>query len=76
MGFSTEDLTAFVFDSNYRENLRNQQFGNTDLERSPLLVDDNKIILVLPTAISVAIRRYIFEWLHRWGWQTALKEIM
>ena len=67
MGVSIEDLTAFVFDPNSRENLRDQQFGNTDLERFPLLFDGNKFILVLPTAVSVAIRRYIFEWLDRRG---------
>jgi len=67
MGFSIKDLSSFIFDFNNRNNLQDQQFGNTNLERSPLLFDGNKLVLVLPTAVSMAIRRYIFEWMYRSG---------
>ena len=37
------------------------------MERKPLLYDGKKIILVLPTAVSIAIRRFVFEWLYQNG---------
>ena len=59
--------TFFIFNPTFRDNLNHQKFGNTDLERQPLLYDGKKIILVLPTAVSIAIRRFVFEWLYKNG---------
>lgn len=67
LGYELNDLEPFIFIPEFRDNLKNQQFGNTDLERHPLVFDGNKIILILPTAVSVAIRRFVFEWLHQNG---------
>lgn len=67
LGYRLDDLEPFVFNQAIRDNLNNQDFGNTDLERKPLLFDGKKIIVVLPTAISVAIRKFVFEWLYQHG---------
>ena len=67
MGYDLEDLKPFIFDTAFGSNLNNQQLGNTDLERRPLVCGQNGVILILPTAVSVAIRRFIFEWLSNNG---------
>lgn len=72
--FSIDDLTPFIFDSELRKKLKDQEPGNTDLERFPILVDADAIILILPTAISISIRRYTFGWLHKMGLVDSFEE--
>ena len=67
LGYKFDDLGPFIFNPTLRDSLNRQKFGNTDLERKPLLYDGNKIILILPTAVSIAIRRFVFEWLYQNG---------
>ena len=67
MGYDLEDLKPFIFDPAFWSSLNNQRLGNTDLERRPLVYGQNRVILILPTAVSVAIRRFIFEWLSNNG---------
>lgn len=67
LGYELDDFGPFIFNPTFRDNLNHQKFGNTDLERQPLLYDGKKIILVLPTAVSMAIRRFVFEWLYQNG---------
>ena len=67
LGYKLDDFGPFIFDPRAKDELNNQQFGNTDLERRPLVYDGNRLILILPTAVSVAIRRFIFEWLAQNG---------
>ena len=68
LGVLSADLAPYVFPSHSRHNLRNQVLGNTDLERRPVVYDGGKWIVLLPTAISVAVRRHIFEWMYRRGY--------
>jgi hypothetical protein len=67
LGYELDDLGPFIFNPISRGKLTHKKFGNTDLERHPLLYDGNKIILALPTAVSIAIRRFVFEWLYKNG---------
>lgn len=67
LGCELDDFGPFIFNPTFRDNLNHQKFGNTDLERNPLLYNGKKIILVLPTAVSIAIRRFVFEWLYQNG---------
>ncbi|EEB56684.1 SEC-C motif domain protein [Pseudomonas syringae pv. tomato T1] len=51
-----EDLRPFMFTPQLRQGLSGQSFGNTDLERRPLVMVGDTLYLVLPTAVSLAIR--------------------
>jgi len=61
LDISLDDLKPFIFDAMDSEHLRSQQLGNTSLERKPLLLVNEKIILALPTAVSEAIKRFVIE---------------
>ena len=54
-------LAPFTFEVEGRRGLLNQSIGSTDLERSPVAIADRSFFLVLPTAVSGAIRRFIIE---------------
>lgn len=60
-------LAPFTFDPNNRNSLLEQCLGHTSLERQPLAYHNNKIHLLLPTAISATIRRHIIEWMQSTG---------
>jgi hypothetical protein len=57
-------LRPFCLTASQRQALVSQEIGHSDLERCPLLQYGTEIILVLPAAVSVAIRRYITETLY------------
>lgn len=61
LGIDPEDLSTFVFDPARRDSLVDEQIGGSTLERHPLAVLDAHIYLVLPTAVSMAIRRMIID---------------
>lgn len=54
-------LAPFTFEVEGRRGLLDQSIGNTDLERSPVAIAGRSFFLVLPTAVSGAIRRFIIE---------------
>jgi len=68
VAFSTEDLLSygldvdalspFIFDPSIRHSLLDQAISNTDLEAAPVVIKDGVLNLLLPTAVSVAIRRF------------------
>lgn len=69
VAFSTEDLASygldvsslspFVFDPRTRSSLLEQAISHTSLEAAPLVLKDRVLSLLLPTAVSVAIRRFV-----------------
>jgi hypothetical protein len=61
LGIDLNDLSPFVFDPASRPALLNQEVGNSDLERYPLALCDERLILVIPTAIAAAIIRFVIE---------------
>jgi hypothetical protein len=61
LGIDPMDLTQFVFDLNDRSCLTSENLGYTTLERHPLLRIDDHFYLVLPLAVSIAIRRAVIE---------------
>ncbi len=67
LGYELDDLKPFIFDPSFRDSLNHQKFGNTNLERCPLVHDGNRVILILPTAVSIAIRRFVFDWVTQQG---------
>lgn len=53
-----DDLRPFIFNPTERSELLKQSITNSDLEAHPLALDGDQLYLLLPTAISAAIRRY------------------
>ncbi|VVE29672.1 hypothetical protein PIN31115_03561 [Pandoraea iniqua] len=60
-GVIPNHLEPFTFDIEGRQGLLDQSIGGTDLERSPLAIAGRSFFLVMPTAVSGAIRRFIIE---------------
>ena len=60
-GIIPDSLSEFAFSLEISPKLRTQVIGNTDLERRPIGVRDGCYFLLLPTAVSIAIRRLIIE---------------
>lgn len=54
-------LEPFVFQLKDANALQRETVGHTALERRPLLLFEDEVILALPTAVSASIRRYILE---------------
>lgn len=68
LGISPTELTPFIFNMNFRNQLGNQVIGNSALERCPIVYYAGKWLVLLPTAISTAVRRYVLEWMSRQGY--------
>lgn len=60
-GIDVDSLKPFVFDGGSRSSLLSQAIIHTELERRPLAFLDRRLFLVLPTAVSAAIRRFFIE---------------
>lgn len=60
-GIDVESLRPFVLDGGARSSLLSQAITHTELERRPLALLDRQLFLVLPTAVSAAIRRFFIE---------------
>ena len=62
MGISPDELNPFVFQqSDHADLLKNEVLGNSSLDRRPLIRTNGATVVVLPTAIGSAVRRYIVE---------------
>lgn len=66
------DLAPFIFDMRDAPELVTQKLGHTRLERSPILVGDGQLALVLPTAVGAAVRRHVIETMISSGLSDAL----
>jgi len=70
------DLKPFVFDMNARSALLDEPLGASSLERFPVLLDRDILHLVLPTAVSSAIRYFVLAALGRAGLTDAFKKAL
>jgi hypothetical protein len=61
VGVDVADLRPFAFDVDRRSGLATQRILHSDLERRPLVIERDRVTLVLPTAVSPAIRRYFID---------------
>src|SRR5690606_3665339 len=61
LGLSKELLAPFILRSDDRLALTNETIGHTSLERRPIIDFKDELIIALPSAISPAIRRFLFE---------------
>ncbi|WP_409281197.1 zinc chelation protein SecC [Pseudomonas defluvii] len=60
-GVSLDLLSPFIFDYAKRDQLLDQPFGNTDLEKQPLILHGDTLYVLLPTALSLAVRHHFIE---------------
>ena len=56
--------------------IRDQELGNTALERHPLIFRTDSVVVVLPTAISSAIRRFVIETVCQAGMSDAFENAL
>jgi len=63
------DLEPFLFPAHLRSQLGNQALGDSELERRPIIHDGAKWIVLLPTAISIAVRQRVLSWMFHQGYQ-------
>src|SRR5438094_2589955 len=61
LGISLDDLAPFIFDPANAANLRAEHLGHSSLERAPMVLVNETIILALPTSVSEAIKRFLIE---------------
>jgi len=66
---SPRDLEPFLFPSHPRTQLGEQVLGDSELERRPIFHDGPKYFVLLPTAISIAVRQDVLSWMYRQGYQ-------
>jgi hypothetical protein len=74
LGILPTDLTSFIFQLDSRDQLRDQSVGDSDLERRPIVQDADKWYMLLPSAISVAIRQYVLQWISDRGYQNSFNQ--
>jgi len=60
-GINARDLSPFIFKPSNREILLEQTISHTDLERHPISIDGDDLVFLLPTAVSIAIRRFLID---------------
>ena len=61
IGVDPGDLDPFVFQGEHADLLVEQSIGHTALERRPLVRFGGQTMVVLPTAIGTAIKRFVIE---------------
>lgn len=61
LNISRSSLDPFLFDMEDKDSLLLQSIGYSKLERCPVIGRSNGVSLILPTAVSVAIRYFVFE---------------
>lgn len=60
-GIDGRDLSPFIFRPRDRDALLNQMISHTDLERRPISMESGDLVFLLPTAVSIAIRRLLID---------------
>lgn len=76
LGISPAELTPFIFNMNFRNQLGNQVIGNSALERCPIVYYAGRWLVLLPTAISTAVRRHVLEWMSRQGYNESFDQLI
>lgn len=72
LGIDRSDLAPFILDEHARTKIDDQRLGGSTLERFPLLRTKDGVIVALPTAVSMAIRRLIVEFCAEVGMASTL----
>jgi hypothetical protein len=76
LGIRPEHLAVFGFDPITRSQLADELIGHSTLERYPIAHHNGEYFLLLPTAVSATIRRYIVEEMGELGLRDAFASTM
>lgn len=71
-GIPTDPLAAFGFRPVQRARLVQESITHSTLERYPVARQGRHLFLLLPTAVSAAIRRHVIDWVSTIGMREAL----
>lgn len=64
-GFIVDDLAPFIFHPEHLLDLSTQEVDDNSLISHPIMVfDEEHLLVAMPTAISVTVRRLILEFIH------------
>jgi hypothetical protein len=74
LNINPSELMPFIFQPRHREQLREQIFGENELIRRPIIQDADTYFVILPSAISVAVRQHVLEWMISHGYQDSFNE--
>ena len=74
LAIQLEALEPFLL-PNKRSETRSDELGRSALERSPLLLVGDRVVLALPTAVSTAIRRFLVEECRPSALRATLREL-
>ncbi|RKD50411.1 MULTISPECIES: hypothetical protein [unclassified Rhizobium] len=66
-GISALKLAEFGFDPRSRFKLTSDRIGHSALERHPVVFRNGEFYLLLPTAVTAAIRRFVIERMEQMG---------
>lgn len=61
LGIDFDWLTPFIFNPTDRKRILDQAISNTDLEERPIAIEGEDLYLLLPTAVSISIRRFFIK---------------
>lgn len=76
-GISFDDIKPFILHPQMRNDLPMQEIGYSYLEYCPLIVHNEKYLIVaLPTAISVSVRDYVIANVIEGGFTEAFDEVL
>jgi len=76
LGIRLSELSPFITSLEQASAAANDIIGHSHLERRPLVQQGDRLILALPTAVSVAVRRYVIEVIQHNGGMHAFAQIL
>lgn len=76
LGIDLDDLAPFVFDTADTQTLEKETLSATHLEHAPLVRKSDAVYLILPTAVSSAIRYFLTSALETAGMLDALRHAL
>ena len=76
IGVNPDDLLPFFFDMDTRSALSGEALGASSLERFPIIASGGEVHLVLPTAVSSAIRYFVVAETDQAGLKGALMQAL
>lgn len=74
LGIFPADLAPFIFQLHLRSQLENQTLDDSDLVRHPIVHDAGMWFVLLPNAISIAVRMHVLEWMAKQGYQNSFDQ--
>ncbi|WP_200864926.1 hypothetical protein [Pseudomonas viridiflava] len=75
-GVALDDLEPFFLSPKMRSSLLSQEVGLSVLDRMPLLVQRDMLVVALPTALSTALRSFVIEFLQDSGHVDVFDEVI